>query len=95
MKEYIYRTQKRQDGTHIEEFRTALEQMMSEGASEIVLDMQDTVHLSSATLRLILRVQKALAANGGKLILRNVSESIMDVFDLVGFTGLLYFEDND
>ena len=90
---YLYRTARRQDGAHIEEFKSALETMIAEGAKEIILDMQDTIHLSSVSLRLIIKVQKTLAAENGKLILRNVSDSVMEVFDLVGFSGLLYFED--
>ena len=93
--EYIYRTAKRQDGAHIDEFRNTLEKMIDEGAREIILDMQDTIHLSSVSLRLILKMQKTLAQKDGRLILRNVSENVMEVFDLVGFTGLLYFEDRE
>ena len=94
MSEVVYRTQRRQDGTQIEKFKKDLEQLMAEGALEIVLDMQDTIHLSSVSLRHILKVQKELAAKGGGLIFRNVSPALMEVFDLVGFTGLLYFEDS-
>lgn len=91
--EYIYRTARRQDGAHIDEFRNALEGMIASGAREIILDMGDTIHLSSVSLRLILKMQKTLSQEGGRLLLRNVSESVMEVFDLVGFTGLLCFED--
>lgn len=90
---YLYRTVRRQDGTHIEEFKNAMEKMLADGAKEIILDMQDTIHLSSVSLRLIIKVQKTLAAENGKLILRNVSDNVMEVFDLVGYSGILCFED--
>lgn len=90
----IIKTIKRQDGTQIEGLEAAIKEAVDTGAKEVVLDMADTVYISSATLRVLLKTQKSFAANGGKLVLRHVNESVMEVLDLVGFTGILNIEED-
>lgn len=90
----VIKTVKRQDGTQIESLEAAINEAVDKGSREIVLDMEDTVYISSATLRVLLKTQKSFAANGGKLILRHVNESVMEVLDLVGFTGILNIEED-
>ena len=47
---------------------------------------------TSAGLRVLLSAQKAMNKKGG-MVIRNVSEAIMEIFDMVGFTNLLNIEE--
>lgn len=48
-------------------------------------------YISSAGLRVILKVQK-LMNKQGKMKLINVNETIMEVFDITGFADILTIE---
>lgn len=63
----------------------------AEKADSLVLDMKDLKYISSAGLRLILSLHKKMAAKGG-MIVKNVNETNMEIFDLTGFTDILNFE---
>ena len=60
---------------------------------KIVFDFAELEYLSSAGLRVILCTQKAMAAKNGSLIIKHVNDTIMDVFDMTGFTSILTIED--
>jgi anti-sigma B factor antagonist len=62
-----------------------------DGVSELVLDMAKVEYISSAGLRVILKVQK-LMLRQGKMKLINVNESIMEVFEITGFSDILNIE---
>lgn len=61
------------------------------GVSELVLDMTKVEYVSSAGLRVILKVQKVMF-NQGKMKLVGVNESVMEVFDITGFSNILKIE---
>lgn len=58
------------------------------GIKELILDMVDLEYVSSAGLRVILKAQKAMNAQG-TMKLTGVNESIMEVFDITGFLDIL------
>lgn len=87
------RTEKRLDITHAPAFEKELKELLDAGEKEIYIDMTDTVYLSSVTLRILLKAQKRINAIGGSMLLKNVSEPVMEVFDVTGFSGILNFED--
>ena len=62
-----------------------------EGVSALVLDMTKVEYVSSAGLRVILKVQKVMF-NQGKMKLIGVSESVMEVFEITGFSNILKIE---
>ena len=61
------------------------------GLKELVFDMSDLEYVSSAGLRVILKAQKAMNAQGS-MKLTGVNESIMEVFDITGFLDILTIE---
>ena len=69
----------------------ALEEEMA-SITELVIDLKKLAYTSSAGLRVLLSAQKTMNKKGG-MVIRNVSEEIMEIFDMVGFTGLLNIEE--
>ncbi len=65
---------------------------MTEKYEELTLDLKDLVYLSSAGLRILKKAHVAMVKKGGKLIVRNANEMIMEVFEMTGFAGILNLE---
>ena len=61
------------------------------GVESLVLDMKALEYISSAGLRVILKAQKLMNGKGG-MKLTNVNETIMEVFEITGFTDILTIE---
>ena len=59
-----------------------------DAASQLVLDMKTLKYLSSAGLRMILKLHKKMNEKDGMTI-KNVNESIMEIFDMTGLTSIL------
>ena len=58
---------------------------------ELVLDCTALEYVSSAGLRVILKAQKLMNAQGS-MKLTHVNETIMEVFDITGFADILTIE---
>ena len=61
------------------------------GVTILTLDMQQLAYLSSAGLRVILAAQKQMNKQG-KMVIKNVCDTIMEVFEVTGFTDILTIE---
>ena len=57
--------------------------------SEVILDFTDLAYISSAGLRVLLMGEKATKSGDSKMTLINVSEEIMEIFDMTGFADML------
>lgn len=62
-----------------------------EGIEELIFDLTDLEYIASAGLRVLLSSQKIMN-HQGTMIIRNVSEAVMEVFDITGFTDILTIE---
>lgn len=56
--------------------------------SELILDMENLVYISSAGLRVLLSTQKVMNRQG-KMVVRNVRPEIMEIFNVTGFVDIL------
>ena len=61
------------------------------GLKELTFDFANLEYVSSAGLRVILKAQKAMNAQGS-MKLTGVNDSIMEVFDITGFLDILTIE---
>ena len=61
------------------------------GIKELVLDCGELEYVSSAGLRVILKAQKLMNAQGSMKLI-HVNETIMEVFDITGFADILTIE---
>ena len=72
------------------EFESELDNALS-GIKELTIDFTNLEYVSSAGLRVILKAQKAMNAQGS-MKLTGVNDSIMEVFDITGFLDILTIE---
>ncbi len=61
------------------------------GITDLYLDFAEVEYISSAGLRVLLSVQKIMNRQG-KMVLSNVNEAIMEIFEVTGFTDILDIE---
>ena len=57
-------------------------------ASELIFDLEKLEYLSSAGLRVLLSAQRTMNKQG-RMIVRNVNETVHDIFEITGFTEIL------
>lgn len=70
------------------QFTIDIQPLMNETEKNIVLDFADLSFISSAGLRCLLLLNKAIKSHQGKVSIKNVSEEIMQIFKLTGFDRL-------
>ena len=61
------------------------------GVSELIIDMEQLSYITSAGLRVLLGAQKVMYEQG-EMVVRNVNDDIMEVFDGTGFSDVLTIE---
>ena len=58
------------------------------GLTELVFDLGETAYISSAGLRILLLAQKQMNRQGTMKV-TNVSQELMDIFEVTGFLNIL------
>ena len=61
------------------------------GVTKLVFDFASLEYLSSAGLRVILQAQKTMNKQG-EMIIKNVNETINEIFEVTGFIDILTIE---
>jgi len=61
------------------------------GVTKLVLDFASLEYLSSAGLRVLLAAQKVMNKQG-EMVIRNVNETINEIFEVTGFIDVLTIE---
>ena len=61
-----------------------------DSAKDLILDFSELEYISSAGLRVILKAQK-LMNKQGTMKLTGVNDTVMEVFDITGFSDILTF----
>lgn len=80
----------RLDTTTAPQLEAELKQSIS-GVEKLVLDFAELEYLSSAGLRVLLAAQKVMNKQG-EMIIRNVNETINEIFEVTGFIDILTIE---
>jgi len=78
------------DTTTAPELDKTINEIISD-IKELVFDFADLEYISSAGLRVLLSAQKAMNARG-EMKLKNVGETVMEIFDVTGFSDILTIE---
>lgn len=64
---------------------------LPEDIGELVFDLEKADYISSAGLRVILAAQKIMTKQGEMKVI-NVNDTIMEIFEVTGFTDILTIE---
>lgn len=59
-----------------------------DGVEELIFDFSELEYVSSAGLRVLLSSQKRMKRQGD-MIIQNVNNDVMDVFEITGFVDIL------
>ena len=80
----------RLDTTTAPELEASLNESYN-GVTKLVLDFASLEYLSSAGLRVLLQAQKTMNKQG-EMIIKNVNETINEIFEVTGFIDILTIE---
>lgn len=69
-----------------EELKTSLQ-----GVKTLIMDLEELEYISSAGLRVLFSAQKTMNKQG-RMIVRNVNEDVMEVFEVTGSVDVLTIE---
>ena len=69
--------------------------LIDDGATKILLNLEDLDFISSTGLRVILATGKKLSEVGGKLVLCNPNHTVSDVFRMSGFNQMFSVLDTE
>lgn len=62
-----------------------------DGITNMSMDFEKLEYISSAGLRVLLSAQKVMNKQGS-MVIKNVNENVMDVFEVTGFVDILTIE---
>ena len=62
-----------------------------DGLTELVFDMAELEYISSAGLRVLLSSQKKMTKQG-KMVVKNINETVSEIFEVTGFADILTVE---
>lgn len=74
------------------ELERALKTVLETEEKEIVVNMEDTIYMSSVGLWVFASIQKKINASGKTMVLKNVRPQMKEIFEVTGFVGVLSFE---
>jgi anti-sigma B factor antagonist len=60
---------------------------------ELILDFSGLTYISSMGLRVLLQAHKAMKEKGRKLVIKNMCDSVREVFEMTGFLSLMVHEE--
>ena len=69
----------------------SMEELLEEPVRELVLDLEGGDYVASSGLRVILCAQKKMNSLSGSMVVRNVPDEVMEVFEMTGFSDILDF----
>lgn len=80
------------DNASSSQAKRGLEPVFERKDCDVVIDCTQLNYISSSGLRIVLDVFKHTRSNGHKVILKNLSEDVKEVFELSGFLQLFIVE---
>lgn len=86
----VYSLEGRLDTSTAPQLEEAVNGNISE-LNDLSFDFTKLEYISSAGLRVLLSTQKTMNKQG-KMVIKNVSEEVMEIFDVTGFSDILTIE---
>ena len=72
-----------------------LSSLVDDGATKMLLNMEEVDYISSSGLRVVLATGKKVTAAGGNLSLCALNQSVSEVFRVSGFTSIFQVFDTE
>ncbi len=88
--ELVIALEGRLDTTTAPQLEAEMKQSVS-GVESLILDFAKLEYISSAGLRVLLAAQKVMNRQG-KMVVKNVNETISEIFEVTGFCDILTVE---
>ena len=79
----------RGDAAGIDAVETGLTQAVADAKRSALLDMREVAFMGSLGIRMLIRVGRALARGGAKLVLYGVQPMVMEVFETMALAELI------
>ena len=89
----VFAVEGRLDTVTAPELEASLQESM-DGVTELTLDLEKLEYISSAGLRVLLSAQKIMNRQG-EMKLLHVQETIMEIFEVTGFSDILTIESGE
>ena len=70
------------------EIAPQMDELAAEADHTVILDCTDLSYISSSGLRIFLSLRKAAAEKGGRILVRNITDTIRSVLMMTGFLNL-------
>ena len=83
----IIKPEGRLDTVTAPELESALKEILNQ-TTDLTFDFVNLNYISSAGLRVLLSAQKTMNSQG-KMTVKNVNETIMEIFEVTGFSDIL------
>ena len=86
----VFSLEGRLDTTTAPELEQSLQESLK-GISDLTMDFEKLEYISSAGLRVLLMAQKVMSKQGEMRVV-HVNETVMDIFEVTGFSDVLTIE---
>ena len=92
MEATVYRTPEKVDISTNPGISSDIDAILAKGQYALIIDMTETVYISSVGLRTLISADKECRKNDGKMVIRNVGEMVRKVFEVTGLQNVLNIE---
>ena len=76
------------------DYEKAVNQLLADGKTRLVINFAELRDISSAGLRVLLSTAKQLKPKGGQALFANVQGNVLEVFEMTGFSTILGLHDS-
>ena len=66
---------------------------VGDDVSELILDFTELEYISSLGLRVLLLAQKSMKEKKKRMVIKNMGESVREIFEMTGIINLMIIED--
>lgn len=81
------------DAHTFEYMEQTIQQLFKDGKVRIAVNLADVEYISSAGAGVFISTLSASRANGGNIVLMNLTEAVQEVFDMLGLSQVFKFAD--
>lgn len=79
----------RVDTTTVAELENGIFDQLNDDVESVVMDLQNLEYISSAGLRLLLKLQKKMNANKGQFTVTNTNAFVSEILSMTGFNEII------